>query len=68
MPHTALCATRHSGQAPDWISLRQIVVGGRALAGTIIVLILLFVAIFVTFSSIKTVPQGFEYTVQRFGR
>ncbi len=34
----------------------------------IIVLILLLVAIFVTFSAIKTVPQGYEYTVQRFGR
>ena len=32
----------------------------------IIVLVLLVVAIFITFSSIKTVPQGFEYTVQRF--
>jgi regulator of protease activity HflC (stomatin/prohibitin superfamily) len=37
------------------------------LAG-IIVLVLLVVALVVTFSAIKTVPQGFEYTVQRFGR
>jgi regulator of protease activity HflC (stomatin/prohibitin superfamily) len=37
------------------------------LAG-IIVLVLLVVALVVTFSSIKTVPQGFEFTVQRFGR
>ncbi|MGZ6040151.1 MAG: SPFH domain-containing protein [Phenylobacterium sp.] len=34
----------------------------------IIVLVLLAVALVVTFSAIKTVPQGFEYTVQRFGR
>ena len=37
------------------------------LAG-IIVLVLLVAALVVTFSAIKTVPQGFEYTVQRFGR
>ena len=34
----------------------------------IIVLVLLVVALVVTFSAIKTVPQGFEFTVQRFGR
>jgi regulator of protease activity HflC (stomatin/prohibitin superfamily) len=38
-----------------------------AVAG-IIVLVLLVVALVVTFSAIKTVPQGFEFTVQRFGR
>jgi regulator of protease activity HflC (stomatin/prohibitin superfamily) len=37
-------------------------------AGIIIVFLLLVVAIVVTSSAIKTVPQGFEYTVQRFGR
>src|SRR5271169_2903535 len=34
----------------------------------IIVLVLLIVALVITFSAIKTVPQGFEFTVQRFGR
>jgi regulator of protease activity HflC (stomatin/prohibitin superfamily) len=34
----------------------------------IIVVVLLVVALVVTFSSVKTVPQGYEYTVQRFGR
>ena len=34
----------------------------------VIVLVLLVVALVVTFSAIKTVPQGFEFTVQRFGR
>jgi regulator of protease activity HflC (stomatin/prohibitin superfamily) len=34
----------------------------------IIVLVILGIAIFITFSSIKMVPQGFEYTVQQFGR
>ena len=34
----------------------------------IIGLILLIVAVVVSFSSIKIVPQGFEYTVERFGR
>jgi len=38
------------------------------LTAGIIVLILLFVAFVVVSMSIKTVPQGFEYTVQRFGR
>jgi regulator of protease activity HflC (stomatin/prohibitin superfamily) len=38
------------------------------LAAGIIVLILLFVAFVIVSMSIKTVPQGFEYTVQRFGR
>src|ERR1700686_5126753 len=33
-----------------------------------LVVVLLFLALVVTFSSIKTVPQGFEYTGQRFGR
>jgi len=34
----------------------------------VIIVLLLLVALFVTFSAIKTVPQGFEFTVQRFGR
>ncbi|HEY2710575.1 MAG TPA: SPFH domain-containing protein [Caulobacteraceae bacterium] len=34
----------------------------------IIVLVLLGVALSIVFMSIKTVPQGFEFTVQRFGR
>ncbi|HEY1750473.1 MAG TPA: SPFH domain-containing protein [Caulobacteraceae bacterium] len=38
------------------------------MAAGIIVLILLIVALVVTFSSIKIVPQGFEFTVERFGR
>ena len=38
------------------------------MAAGIIVLILLFVAFVIVSMSIKTVPQGFEYTVQRFGR
>jgi regulator of protease activity HflC (stomatin/prohibitin superfamily) len=37
-------------------------------AALVVILSLLLVALFVTFSAIKTVPQGFEYTVQRFGR
>jgi regulator of protease activity HflC (stomatin/prohibitin superfamily) len=38
------------------------------LAAGIIVLILLFLVFVVVSMAIKTVPQGFEYTVQRFGR
>jgi regulator of protease activity HflC (stomatin/prohibitin superfamily) len=34
----------------------------------IIVLVLLVLGVVITASAIKTVPQGFEYTVQRFGR
>ena len=34
----------------------------------VIVVVLLVVALVITFSSIKIVPQGFEYTVERFGR
>src|SRR5580693_5812602 len=41
---------------------------GEVVVPGIIVLVLLGVALFVTFSAIKTVPQGFEFTVQRFGR
>src|SRR5471032_1159351 len=41
---------------------------GEIVVPGIIVLVLLVVALVVTFSAIKTVPQGFEYTVQRFGR
>jgi len=37
-------------------------------AALVVILSLLLVALFVTFSAIKTVPQGYEYTVQRFGR
>jgi len=37
-------------------------------AALVVILSLLAVALFVTFSAIKTVPQGYEYTVQRFGR
>ena len=35
---------------------------------TIIVVVLLFIALLVTSSAVKQVPQGWEYTVQRFGR
>ena len=38
------------------------------MSALVIIVLLLLVALFVTFSAIKTVPQGFEYTVQRFGR
>ena len=38
------------------------------MAALVVILSLLAVALFVTFSAIKTVPQGYEYTVQRFGR
>jgi regulator of protease activity HflC (stomatin/prohibitin superfamily) len=38
------------------------------LAAGIIVLILLFLALIVVAMAIKTVPQGYEFTVQRFGR
>src|SRR5580693_6548307 len=41
---------------------------GEVVVAGIIVLVLVVVALVVTFSAIKTVPQGFEYTVQRFGR
>ena len=34
----------------------------------IAVLILAFLAIIIAFSTIKIVPQGFEFTVERFGR
>ena len=34
----------------------------------IVVLVLLVLGVVITASAIKTVPQGFEYTVQRFGR
>ncbi len=35
---------------------------------TILVLVLVFLAVIVAFGSIKIVPQGREFTVQRFGR
>lgn len=38
------------------------------MAAGIIVLVLVIVALVVTFSAIKIVPQGWEYTVERFGR
>ena len=38
------------------------------MAGAIILLIILFLPLLVVAMSIKTVPQGYEYTVQRFGR
>jgi regulator of protease activity HflC (stomatin/prohibitin superfamily) len=41
---------------------------GEVIVVGIIVLVLLVMALVVTFSAVKTVPQGFEYTVQRFGR
>jgi regulator of protease activity HflC (stomatin/prohibitin superfamily) len=41
---------------------------GEIVVPGIIVLVLVVVALVVTFSAIKTVPQGYEYTVQRFGR
>src|SRR5262249_35138063 len=41
---------------------------GEACVVAIIILVLLIVALVITFSAIKTVPQGFEFTVQRFGR
>ena len=31
-------------------------------------IVLLVLALFVVFGAIKIVPQGFEYTVERFGR
>ncbi|HEX4096486.1 MAG TPA: SPFH domain-containing protein [Caulobacteraceae bacterium] len=34
----------------------------------IVVLVLIALPLIIVFMSIKTVPQGFEYTVQRFGR
>src|SRR5579862_8238918 len=42
-------------------------VGEVVLAG-IIVLVLLLVGVVVAAMAVKTVPQGFEFTVQRFGR
>jgi regulator of protease activity HflC (stomatin/prohibitin superfamily) len=41
---------------------------GEIVVPGIIVWVLVVVALVVTFSAIKTVPQGYEYTVQRFGR
>ncbi|HEY3797484.1 MAG TPA: SPFH domain-containing protein [Caulobacteraceae bacterium] len=38
------------------------------MAVEVIVIVLLVIAFVIAFSSVKTVPQGFEYTVQRFGR
>ena len=38
------------------------------MAAGIIVLVLVLLALWVVSMSIKTVPQGYEYTVQRFGR
>jgi regulator of protease activity HflC (stomatin/prohibitin superfamily) len=37
-------------------------------ASTIFAIILVVLAVIVVFMSVKTVPQGFEYTVERFGR
>ena len=34
----------------------------------IVVLVLVLFVIIVLFSAVKTVPQGYNYTVQRFGR
>ncbi len=39
-----------------------------ALVSLVIVVLLLLGALIVTFSAIKTVRQGYEYTVERFGR
>ena len=38
------------------------------MAAGIVVLILVVVALVITFSAIKIVPQGYEFTVERFGR
>src|SRR5215469_7818445 len=38
------------------------------MAAGVVVLVLVLIALFVAASTVKTVPQGFEYTVQRFGR
>ena len=38
------------------------------MAAGVIVLILVIVALVITFSAIKIVPQGYEFTVERFGR
>jgi len=35
---------------------------------TVFVLIIAFLAILLVFKGVKTVPQGFQYTVERFGR
>lgn len=35
---------------------------------SIFVLVLVFVSVLLVFMGVKTVPQGFEYTVERFGR
>ena len=35
---------------------------------TIFVVVILVLALFVALSAIKTVPQGYEWTVERFGR
>jgi regulator of protease activity HflC (stomatin/prohibitin superfamily) len=38
------------------------------LAAVVVVLVLVFAALLIVAMTIKTVPQGYEYTVQRFGR
>src|SRR5215469_15619550 len=38
------------------------------MAAGVVVLVLVLIALFVAASTVKIVPQGFEYTVERFGR
>ena len=38
------------------------------MAAGIVVIVLLIVALVIASSAIKIVPQGYEYTVERFGR
>ena len=38
------------------------------MAAGVVILVLVLIAVFLAASTIKTVPQGWEYTVQRFGR
>jgi regulator of protease activity HflC (stomatin/prohibitin superfamily) len=35
---------------------------------TVLVVVIVVLAVIVVFSGVKSVPQGYEWTVQRFGR
>jgi regulator of protease activity HflC (stomatin/prohibitin superfamily) len=39
-----------------------------AVGGTITVLVLVLLALIVAYTSLKTVPQGYQWTIERFGR
>jgi regulator of protease activity HflC (stomatin/prohibitin superfamily) len=65
-PTQAARSSWSAARASDKLRLKIPLEG--PVAALVVIVSLLLVALFVTFSAIKTVPQGFEYTVQRFGR